>query len=197
MLIIEYRYWILLPLSFIEGPIVAFIAGTLSAAGYFNPFALAIFFFIRDVSVDTLCYLLGYWGAQWRVTKRILHKMHITSEHMREVQALWNKHPGKTMFFSKLSYGIAAGFIVVAGMVEMPFTVFIRYGVIITVCHYILLLALGYFFGAAFGGTITAILENAPYVLAVLGILAILYYFFKKSINKRLKKLEREVDLDL
>src|SRR3989344_6373615 len=58
-LIIEYRYLILLPLSFIEGPIIAFIAGMLANLGYFNLYVLAVFFLARDVSVDLACYYLG------------------------------------------------------------------------------------------------------------------------------------------
>ena len=51
-LIIEYRYFILIPLSFIEGPIVAFAAGALASLGYFNVYALAIFFFVVDMLKD-------------------------------------------------------------------------------------------------------------------------------------------------
>lgn len=191
-LIIEYRYWILLPLSFLEGPIVAFVAGTLAAAGYFNPFVLAVFFFARDVIVDSLCYALGYFGGQSRLAKKILGKIGVTAGHMDEVKALWNKHPGKTMFFSKLSYGLAAGFIVVAGMVEMPFQTFLFYGAIIAVAHYCTLLVIGYFFGATFGGTIGSFIERAPYVLAVAGVLALGYYFFKRYMTRRLERMERE-----
>jgi membrane protein DedA with SNARE-associated domain len=191
MLIIEYRYWILIPLSFAEGPIVAFVAGTLASLGYFNPFVLAVFFFVRDVTVDSCCYFLGYFGVQTRLAKRVLHKFGVTDDHLEEVRALWNKNPGKTMFFSKLSYGVAAGFIVVAGMVEMPFQTFLFYGAMIAVAQYCTLLFVGYFFGVTFGGTIGGIIEKAPYVLALAGVLALAYYFFKRYMTGRLEKMER------
>ena len=190
-LILEYRYWILIPLSLIEGPIVAFIAGTLASLGYFNVFGLAAFFFIRDVVVDGTCYALGYFGGQTRLAKKMLSKIGVTDEHLDDVRALWNKHPGKTMFFSKLSYGVAAGFIVVAGMVEMPLQKFLMYGAIIAIAHYCTLLFVGFFFGATFGGTIGGIIERAPYVLAVAGLLWLGYYVFKRYMTRRLEKMER------
>lgn len=191
-LILEYRYLILLPLSLIEGPIVAFVAGTLASLGYFNPFALAAFFFVRDIAVDGACYALGYFGGQSSAAKRILRWLGVTDDHLDEVRTLWNKHPGKTMFFSKLSYGVAAGFIVVAGMVEMPLKKFLMYGAIIAVAHYCTLLVVGYFFGVTFGGTIGGIIERAPYVLAVAGVLWLGYYLFKRYMSKRLEEFEEQ-----
>src|SRR3989338_6591219 len=64
-IILEYRYWILIPLSLIEGPIVAFVAGTLASVGYFNLYFLAVLFFkgasiIAVVQYGTLL-LAGYF----------------------------------------------------------------------------------------------------------------------------------------
>ncbi len=196
-LIVEYRYWILLPLSFIEGPIVAFFAGTLAAAGYFNVGALALFFFFRDIAVDLACYALGYFGGEAAWVRRLLHRLGVTDEHLEEVRALWHAHPGKTMFLSKLSYGVAAGFIVVAGLVRMPLSQFLKYGAVIAVAHYGVLLMVGYFFGATMGGTFVTVLERIPYVILGLSTLAIAYFLFKRYMRNRLAKAEKEVEEDL
>lgn len=73
-LILEYRYWIIIPLSFIEGPIVAFVVGTLSFLGYFNPFFAFSIFFLRDVLLDGFFYALGKWGGKTRVAQNLLKK---------------------------------------------------------------------------------------------------------------------------
>jgi membrane protein DedA with SNARE-associated domain len=194
-LIIQYRYLILLPLSFIEGPIVAFFAGTLSAAGYFNIYFLAIFFLVRDVLVDFLCYLIGKFLGRKEFTHRWLNRIHINEEDIENVRYMWHTHPGKTMFFSKLSYGVAAGFIIVAGMVEMPIRKFLAWGTLIAITHYGALLLLGYFFGASFG-SIAGIVENIQYVIGGLIVLGTVYYFVKKSINKGMKKEEEKAKLE-
>ena len=196
-LILEYRYWILLPLSFVEGPIVAFFAGMLAAGGYFNVWALAVFFFFRDIVVDLLMYAIGYFGSDAPWVHRLLRRFGVTDEHLKEVRALWHAHPGKTMFLSKLSYGVAAGFIVVAGLVRMPLKAFLKYGSIVAVLHYGVLLVVGYFFGATVGTTFVTILERIPYVILGLSTLAVAYYLFKRSVSKRLEKAEKEIEEQL
>lgn len=192
-IILEYRYWILIPLSFVEGPIVAFFAGTLAAAGYFNVWVLAVFFLARDIIVDFAMYLVGYFGGQAAWVLKLLRRMGVTADHLDEVRKLWHKHPGKTMFLSKLSYGVAAGFIVVAGLVRMPLGKFLKYGSIIAVLHYGVLLFVGYFFGATFGGSIVTVIEKIPYVLLALSALAIGYFLFKRYMTKKLVQAERDV----
>jgi membrane protein DedA with SNARE-associated domain len=162
-LILEYRYLILIPLSLIEGPIVAFFAGTLASVGYFNIWYLALFFLVRDIFMDGLCYGLGHLGYNSRFGKWLMNKFRLRDEHLNDVRKMWALHPGQTMFFSKLSYGVAAAFIFVAGMIEVPLTTFFGYGVIIAFLHYGTLLFVGYFFGQSFGGQITTILERIPY----------------------------------
>ena len=62
-LILQYRYWILIPLSFIEGPVVAFVAGMLASMGYFNIYFLSALFFVRDVGLDGVYYAIGHFGG--------------------------------------------------------------------------------------------------------------------------------------
>src|SRR5580700_10619702 len=101
-LIIEYRYLILIPLSIIEGPVVAFIAGTLASLRYFNIYVLAVIFFTRDILMDTLYYVLGYFGWKTAFVKRTLAKLHVTEKSLEKVGKLWDEHPAKTMFIGKL-----------------------------------------------------------------------------------------------
>src|SRR5271154_4469952 len=85
-LIIEYRYLILIPLALIEGPIVAFIAGTLASLGYFDVYFLAIFFLVRDVTMDSIYYALGYFGGRTKFVMRMLAKIKVTPDHLEGVR---------------------------------------------------------------------------------------------------------------
>jgi membrane protein DedA with SNARE-associated domain len=187
-LLIEYRYWILVPLSFFESAIVAFVAGTLASLGYFNLYVLAAFFFVRDIVLDLGYYALGHYGSKTRLAQKMLKKLHITEDHFESVRQLWEAHPARTMFIGKLSYGIASTFIVVAGTVRMSLRKFVLYGALVAVVQYGVLLALGYFFGAAFGGSITTIIQNIQYVLAGASLLLIGYFFFALRMRKRMLK---------
>lgn len=195
-LILEYRYWILIPLSVIEGPIVAFVAGTLAAVGIFDLYALGLFFFARDMIMDGIYYAIGYFGEKTAFAQRLLKKFGITEEHLGHVRALWDRRPGWTMLIGKVSYGIASAFIVVAGMVRMPLTKFFGYGSLVAILQYWSLILAGYFLGASMGGTVERILKNVEYVLLFAGIAATVYYIFSFRMRKKLLEAEERIEED-
>jgi len=193
-IILEYRYWILIPLSLIEGPVVAFIAGTLAAAGYFNMYFLATLFFVRDVGLDGIYYAIGHFGAKTAFVRRMLVKVGITADHLEQVRILWERRPGWTMFIGKLSYGIASAFIVVAGTVKMPLLTFFKYGSIVAVLQYGTLLFAGYYLGASFGGNAAEIINNVQYVVAFAAIVISGYYILSWRMRRKLLKKDEEIE---
>ena len=193
-LILQYRYWILIPLSFIEGPVVAFVAGMLASMGYFNIYFLSALFFVRDVGLDGVYYAIGHFGGRTNFAKRMLNKIGITTDHLEQVRVLWEKRPGWTMFIGKLSYGIASAFIVVAGMVKMPLSKFFLYGSIVAVLQYGLLLFAGYYLGESLGGNIVHIIENVQYAIAFAAIVISGYYLFTWYMRKKFLKEDRTIE---
>ncbi|TSC64842.1 MAG: DedA protein [Parcubacteria group bacterium Gr01-1014_91] len=191
--ILQYRYWILIPLTFIEGPVVAFVAGTLAAVGYFNIYFLAILFFVRDVGLDGVYYAIGHFGARTRFVQRMLNKIGVTPDHLEQVRVIWEKRPFWTMFIGKLSYGIASAFIVVAGTVKMPLTTFFKYGSIVAVLQYGILLFAGYYLGTSFGGDAAQIINNVQYVIAFAAIAITLYYIFSWYMRRKFFEEEKEI----
>lgn len=193
-LILQYRYWILIPLSFVEGPVIAFVAGTLASAGYFNMYFLAALFFVRDVGLDGVYYATGHFGSKTAFVQRMLKKIGITPDHLEQVRALWEKRPFWTMFVGKLSYGIASAFIVVAGTVRMPLSLFFKYGSVVAVLQYGILLFAGYYLGASLGGTIVQILENVQYFIAFAAITISGYYIFTWYMRKKFLKEDEVIE---
>ena len=193
-MILEYRYWILIPLSFIEGPIVAFVAGTLAAGGVFNMYFLAALFFIRDVGLDAAYYAMGYFGGRTTFTERMLLKLGVTGDHLEKVRELWARRPGTTMLIGKLSYGIASAFIVVAGMVKMPLRIFFTYGALVAILEYGSLLCIGYFFGASFGRSIERAITNIQYVIAFSAAVISVYYLLSWHMRRSLLKEDKRIE---
>lgn len=191
-LISQYGYWVLVPLSFIEGPIIAFIAGTMASLGYFNFWILAALFFVRDVGLDAVYYALGYWGRDKKWTQKMMQKLGITPDHLDEVREIWDKHAGTTMFMGKVSYGIATAFIVVAGVIRMPLRKFFTWGSIVAVAQYGGLLVLGYYFGNVFGAKLTGLIENIQYVILGASAVIILYYGFSWYMRGTFFKIEKK-----
>lgn len=190
-LILEYRYLILIPLCFAEGPIVAFVAGTLASLGYFNIYLLAALFFFRDFAVDAFMYFLGRYGGKTRFARWFFKKVGVTDEHLQSVRRLWDNNTGKTMFFSKLSYGLAATFLVVAGVVEVSAKKFFSYAILVTVLQYGTLLVLGYYFGNSFG-TVSKVINNIGYVIGGITLFITAYYLFTHFMRRRLLKQEKK-----
>lgn len=193
-LILQYRYWILIPLSLVEGPVVAFVAGTFAAIGFFNIYFLTVLFFVRDVGLDGVYYALGYFGGHTAFAERMLKRIGITDDHLVRVRVLWERRPAMTMLIGKLSYGIASAFIVVAGMVKMPLRTFFAYGSLVAVLQYGTLLLAGYFLGASFGGNIVAIINNAQYALAFAAIVICAYYLLTWRIRSKFLKEDEEIE---
>ena len=193
-LILEYRYWILIPLSFVEGPIVAFAAGTLAAVGLFNMYFLAALFFIRDVGLDAVYYAIGYFGGRTSFAERMLAKIGITEDHLGQLRVLWVRRPAITLFIGKLSYGIASAFIVVAGMIKMPLKIFFKYGIFVAIVEYGFFLLAGYYLGAAFGGTAEAVIRNVQYVVAGATLLISAYLFISWKMRSRFLKEDEEIE---
>lgn len=191
-LILEYRYWILVPLSMAEGPIVAFIAGTLAAAGYFDIYILVPFFFVRDMVMDAGYYALGHYGGRTRLAQKLLKKIGVTPDHLESVRVLWEKRAGTTMFIGKTSYGISTSFIVVAGMVGMPLAKFFGWGAVVALCTYIVLLFLGYFFGNVLGGKIEFIIGNIEYAILGLSIFVAAYFAFSIYMSRKLMREQKK-----
>lgn len=187
-LILQYRYVILIPLSVLEGPIVAFAAGTLASLGYFNVVILAIFFFLLDLSKDGFYYSLGYFFGNTKPVRKLLHKLGLHEGHLDDIKNLWEKHAGKTMFVGKLSYGIAASFVALAGTVKMPLKKFFGWGAIVAMTQYWILLALGYFFGNAIGGTTAKVLDIIQYLILGLSVAGVAYYLFSIYMRKEFKR---------
>ena len=98
------------------------------------------------------------------------------------------------MFIGKLSYGIAAAFIVVAGMVRMPLLLFLKYGILVAILQYGVLLFAGYFLGESLGGSITHILSNVQYAIAAVALAISAYYIFSWYMRQKFLKAEKEIE---
>ena len=146
-LVLDYRYWILLPLAVFEGPILAFMLGSLVALGYFNMFIVYTILLLGDLVPDVYYYFFGRYGEKKTLISRYAGKLGITEEHFEVVRRLWSTHPAKTMFFTKFAYGLSTPLLVSAGLIGMPLRRFLRYTIVISLIQYGVLLTLGYYFG--------------------------------------------------
>lgn len=189
-LILHYRYLILFPLACIEGPVVALVVGFLVSLGYFNFFAAYLLLVIGDVLPDMLYYFLGRYGKRRSLVARYGKKVGITHERLATLGRLWGKHPGTTMFTSKLAYGLSTPLLVSAGLVGLSPKLFFTYSLLMSFAQYAVLLTLGFYFGNAY--TIIAhTFEGIGLVITVFILAAGAYYFLTGYMRKRLLQEEK------
>jgi membrane-associated protein len=189
-LIIKYRYPILFPIAAFEGPVTSLIAGFLIRLGYLSIIPTFTILFFGDAIPDTICYYLGRYGSKANLIEKYGHKLNVTPSNFQLIENLWKNHPKKTMFFSKLAYGLSTAFLISAGLAKMPFRRFIAYTISMTFFQYGTLMITGYYLGRTY--------EAASQYVHYIGIgitafiLAFLYVIFSRYAKEKLKEMESQ-----
>ena len=105
---------------------------------------------LGDILPDVSYYFLGRYGEKRMFVKKALASIGVSDKHFGVIRELWHEHTGKTMFFSKLAYGLSTPFLISAGFTRLEFKKFILYALPVTFLQYTVLMVLGYYFGAAY-----------------------------------------------
>jgi membrane protein DedA with SNARE-associated domain len=172
-IIITYRYWILIPLSFIEGPIVAFATAALAARGYFNVYVAFLFFVVKDVIVDGGYYYAGRFVGAGRVSSRFISSAHVT-RNIDRVRAQWEGHALRTMAAGKLCWGLGPALLASGGMIGMSVSTFLTYAAAVAVLQYSVFFVLGYTVGQAFQA-VSAFVRTVQIGVAAIVVAALIY----------------------
>jgi membrane protein DedA with SNARE-associated domain len=172
-IILTYRYWILIPLSLIEGPIVAFATAALAARGYFNLYVVFWFFVIKDVIVDGAYYYAGRFVAAGRITSRFMTHSHVI-RNIGRVRSQWEDHAWRTMAAGKLCWGLGPAVLTSGGIIGVPVRAFLTYASALAVLQYGVLVGLGYKVGQAFQ-TVSVLVRTAQIVVAGAVVVALIY----------------------
>ena len=178
-LLLQYKYFILFPITILEGPIVTMISGMLSspAFGYMSVFWVYPIVVIGDLVGDVITYAFGYYGRHGFI-HRWGKYFGLNDERVQAVEDHFEKHPGKTLLIGKLTHAAGGPILFAAGMGNVPFWKFLWYNFIGTLPKSLVLMLLGYFFGHA----LDQINNGIGYVSGVVAVIAICMigiYFYK------------------
>ena len=187
LLLEQYRYFILFPLACFEGPMIAFVAGTLIPLGYFSPLPLFVVLVLADVIPDIAYYFFGRWGKEKSLIEKVGPKLKITPERFEMVRELWHTHPFKTMAITKFAYGLSTPLLITAGLAHLPFNTFWRYSAILAAFQYSVLTGLGYFFGGYFAA-VESVFVRAEILVAAVAVVFAGYYFIARKVRSRFIK---------
>ena len=177
-----YKYYILFPLAIVEGPILAVIAGFLSIKGVLNPFLVYPIIVLGDITGDTICYSLGRWGVPAFI-KKIGYWFGLTPENINRARVYFDSNPVRTISLSKITLGIGAAGIYLAGNARISYKKFILICFVTSLAQYLFYLGIGLLFGQAYI-QINRYLDNIA-SLFIISVLVLLLFLFIRSIFKR------------
>lgn len=143
-LLLTYKYLILIPLSIIEGPIVAVICGFLVTINILNLLLVYVILVIGDIVGDGIIYYIGYSG------KRFLKYFRITDEKLEKAKMYFHENHKKAIIASKLFHGIGFTGLVAAGASHVPYKRYFKTCTLISLIQSAVMLTIGILFGHAY-----------------------------------------------
>jgi len=176
ILLLKYKYFVLLPLAMFQGSITSLISGFLVYRDFLNINLAFIILLLGDFIPDTIFYYIGYFGQNTKIVKRYVLENKIFFHHHKVISKLWSEHGRKTMTLGKLSYGFAIPFLVSAGMVKVPYRKFISYAMVVSTFHYGLIFLIGYLLGSSYASA-KFYMNFLHYGLAIISISLLIIYF--------------------
>ncbi len=168
----------LVVMPFLPGDSLLFAAGALAAIGQMNPFILGLVIFCAAALGDTSNYHIGKYLGRGLIEKYNI----INLSYLRETEAYFAKHGGKTVIFARFIPIVRTFSPFVSGMGAMPFGRFIGFSMIGTISWIISFVGLGYFFGQ-----LPAVKQNFTLVIfAIIGVsfAPIIYHALKAKFNR-------------
>ena len=145
-----YRYALIFPIAFVEGPIISIICGWLVAVGVLNLFVVYVLLIVANLTGDVLYYFLGYWGGP-PLIRRFGKWLKIDLGQVEKMKNYFDQHGGKIIVTGKVTpHFAAAAMLAGAGLARYRFALFLYYCVVTELIKCIILLAIGYYLGYAY-----------------------------------------------
>lgn len=182
-LLMEYRYFLIFPITFFEGPIITVIAGFLCSIDVMEvPLVYAIVV-TADLAGDFMYYGAGRYGREGLAPKWGKYAG-ITPERLAKLEDHFKEHPGKTLLAGKLFHGVGGAVLFTAGAAKMRALSFLWFNFLGTMPKSLILLFIGYRFGE-YLSRIKSVIDIVALVfigLAGAGLLYFLYHGKRKPV---------------
>lgn len=165
-LIQAHGLWILAPFTVLEGPIVTILAAYLAQRGFMPVIGVYLVCIAGDLVGDALLYALGRFGAG-RLPARVTRFLGMTQARQLALSAHFTERGGRSILFGKWTHSAGAPILIAAGMARMQFAPYLWFNLLGTVPKTLVLVLVGYYFGAAYGVIDTYIYRGSLMLLAL------------------------------
>ena len=180
-LLLSYTYFVFLPLSILEGPIVTIVGAFFASQGYMSIYIVYVLALLGDTIGDSLHYALGRYGGE-RMVRRYGVRFGITIEKLHSVRenyfgsrrSLW-----KIITAAKLTHAPCSSILITCGLLKVPFSQFLLINFSNNIFKVLFFLLLGFYFGQYYK-TIDGYIARSWMVLVPL-FLVILYVWYRRT----------------
>jgi len=174
-----YGYILAFFAMIVEGDLFLLAVGFLSFAGVFNPASMFLTVLTGVLFGDSIWYLLGkkFKGSPFFLIR-------VASRATRPFDGHLIKHPLKTIFVSKFTYGVHHLILARIGSLGLPYKKFISDDLISSLAWVLLVGGIGYLSGAS----LMVARHYLHYAEIVLLLVIVSYVLLNKMIALRLKK---------
>lgn len=149
LLLKKYGYTFILPLSIVEGPLLAVACGFLITLNVFNPFLAYGIILLGDLIGDSGVYLLGRF-AHKHLVRRFGKLLGVTEDRVESVREQMLLHKYKVLISSKLFHGVGVTGLFTAGATGFPYGPYVTICTAISALQSAFFLLLGILFGRFF-----------------------------------------------
>ncbi|MBI2610143.1 hypothetical protein HYW53_03115 [Candidatus Giovannonibacteria bacterium] len=189
---VYYRYLAILPIAMLEGPMISVASGFLVSFGILNPFLIYAVLVLGDVLPDIAYYFIGRFGKNRKFFINYVSRHDTLARHLALAEKLWRGHPGKTMLFTKLAYGLSTPLLISAGFTNMSPKKFISKAFPVTLGQHLVTMSIGYYLGESYE-IASKYLEGAGYLAAgIVLIFALAYLILQKYAARQIRKMEEK-----
>jgi membrane-associated protein len=151
-ILLTYKYWLILPLAIIEGPIVAMAAAFLASTGVLNiqiVYGLAL---AGDIIGDILYYTLGRYGGEPLIDKYGRY-IKVTQESVEKVKQKYftkQKSLWQVITISKAMQAPSSIILVICGLTGVNFREFFVITTVANIVKVLFFVLIGFYFGRGY-----------------------------------------------
>jgi membrane-associated protein len=164
---------------FLPGDSLLFAAGAFAALNSLNIFVLLIILYLAAIIGDNTNYWIGYFFGK----KIVAHpKIPIDERHIKQAQAFFNKHGGKTIIIARFMPFFRTFTPFVAGISRMQYIKFVSYDITGGIIWVSVATIAGFFFG-----NIPFVRHNFSLVIIgviIVSLLPMIFEFLKHKLKK-------------
>lgn len=189
-LLFEYRYVLLFPIAFVEGPVVAVVAGFMVSIKFMSFVPVYLILVFANIVGDVVFYSIGRFTPRKRLDK-ILQFLRISPRNVRKAEEFFFLNRKRAIVFGKLAHAVGSLFLITAGIVKVPFGEYLKLGTLIELPKALTFLLIGYYFGRSVANLDRVVEYSVAGFIVITIVFVLVNHYMDRYTNEQMKKQKK------